>query len=609
MNFSVPLRRFSSTEAARSSRPLYRSARSGASAARPLPVRRPSLARLGTLLLALSCSLAGAVSSVQLQAVIDQSAAYRNGEALILLSPPRVVRGRTLLPLREVAAALGQSVLGDGTQLRLGRLSLDPRRPQAFLDGAPQPAESVALVGNVVYVSARLLADALNANLSFSDDGRSLTLTALPPGGNPLSPQARFSTDKSSYAPGERVVYTEYAFDPDGSDLTSRKWMGRQDVFFVPGTYTVALQVTNARGLVSQPYSRTITVTGAPIDSPLSYALKYAAPGDTFADGKVLSYPALNAQTVQAPSLPLLFSDSPETPTQSGILYQDTVAGQARLLAYHVNGLPGTARLYVVARNLENRPIEVRTDRLGETAPTRIEGLLGQVTLLDYFASSGSRSVTIQPGESVAVYASPTLSPGSGVNMMQDLSASGRAELTFAMLEDSLPPSAQVLQQLPFMQPDARHQRGTFPNAVRPIRVTLGQLPARLVIGDGLLDPALTGTDALTGQPQRLIGNYGVLYDIQVQGAAGTAVALSPRGGLYRGAMNIEDGPVTQAIKLPKVGSTSTADSPTLLWRPASNQFNIDFVPASGSNLPISLIFYKASTQSAFGGIIKRYTP
>jgi PKD repeat protein len=561
------------------------------------------------LLAASSFSLAGAVSSVQLQAVIDQGAAYRNGEALTLLNPPRVIKGRTLLPLRETAAVLGQNVSGDGTQLLLGRLSLDPRKPLAYLDGTPQPAESVALVGSVVYVSARLLADALNANLSFSDDGRTLTLTALPPGGNPLIPQARFSTDKSNYAPGERVVYTEYAFDPDGADLTSRKWSGRQEVFFQPGTYTVTLQVGNARGLLSQPYSRTITVTGTPIDSPLSYALKYATPGDTFADSNVLSYPALNAQQIQVPGMPLLFSDSPEIPTTSGILYQDSLAGQARLLAYHANGLAGPARLYVVARNLETRPVEVRTDRLGETAPTRIEGLLGQVTLLDYFASSNAQSVTIQPGQSVAVYASPTLSPGTGVNMMQDLSASGRVELTFAMLEDSLPPTAQVLQQLPFMQPDGKHQRGTFPNAVRPIRVTLGQLPARLVIGDGLVDPALTGTDALTGQPQRLIGNYGVLYDIQVLGAVGTAVALSPRGGLYRGAMNIQDGPVTQAIKLPKVGATSTADQPTLLWRPASNQFNIDFVPASGSNLPISLIFYKASGPSAFGGVIKGYNP
>jgi len=584
----------------------------GRSSSRPLAASSVRLLRplaLLASLAALPISQAQAYSSVQLQAVIDQSAAYRNGDALTLVNPPRVVKGRTLLPLREVAAVLGQTVLGDSNQLLLGRLSLDPRRPLASLDGVAQPPESVALVGSVVYVSARLLADALNANLSFSDDGRTLTLTALPPGGNPLAPQARFSTDKVSYAPGERVVYTEYAFDPDASDITSRKWTGRQDVFFQPGTYTVTLQVTNARNQTSQPYSRTITVTGQPIDSPLSYALKYAMPGDTFADTKVLTYPALNAQAVQAPSLPLLFSDSPEAPTQSGILYQDSVVGQARLLAYHVNALPGAARLYVVARNLESRPVEVRTERLGETAPTRIEGLLGQVTLLDYFASNGSQSVTMQPGESVAVYASPTLSPGSGVNMMQDVTTSGRVELTFAMLEDSLPPSALVLQQLPFMVPDGRHQRGTFQGAVRPIRVTLGQLPARLVIGDGQLDPSLVGVDALTGQPQRLIGNYGVLYDIQVQGAAGTAVALSPRGGLYRGAMNIEDGPVTQAIKLPKIGSTGTPDSPTLLWRPVSNLFNIDFVPASGSNLPISLVFYKATSPSAFGGVVKRYTP
>jgi len=481
---------------------------------------------------ALTAAPAHAYSSVQLQAVIDQGAAYRNGDALTLQNPPRIIRGRTMLPLREVAAVLGQTVLGDTAQLTLGRLSLDPRKMQAYLDGTPQPAETVGQVGNVVYVSARLLADALNANLSFSDDGRTLTLTALPPGGNPLAPQARFSTDKSTYAPGERVVYTEYAFDPDGADLTSRKWTGRQDVYFQPGTYTVTLQVTNARGLSSQPYTRTITVTGAPIDTPLSYALKYATPGDTFADTRVLTYPALNGQSVQGPAMPLLFSDSPEAPTTSGVLYQDSLSGQARLLAYHVNALTVPARLYVVARNLESRPVEVRTDRLGETAPTRIEGLLGQVTLLDYFASSDSQSVTLQPGQSVAVYASPTLGSGSGVNMMQDINASGRVELTYLMLEENLPPTAQVIQQLPFLAPDGKHQRGTFAGAVRTIRVNLTQFPARLVIGDGMVDPALTGTDALTGQPQRLTGNYGVLYDIQVVGAAGTAVALSPRGGL-----------------------------------------------------------------------------
>ena len=35
----------------------------------------------------------------------------------------------------------------------------------------------------------------------------------------------------------------------------------------------------------------------------------------------------------------LLFSDSPETVEQDGILYQDTVKGDTRLLYYHLNGM------------------------------------------------------------------------------------------------------------------------------------------------------------------------------------------------------------------------------------------------------------------------------
>ena len=156
---------------------------------------------------------------------------------------------------------------------------------------------------------------------------------------------------------------------------------------------------------------------------------------------------------------------------------------------------------------------------------------------------------------------------------------------------------------------DGRHQRGTFPGAVRSLRVSLSQLPARLVIGDGQLDPALTGVDRLTGQPMRLLGNYGLLYDLEVTGTAGTAVALSPRGGLYRGAMNIVDGPLSQTIKLPRTGSAVQPNQPVLLWRPKTNRLKIDFIPASGSNLPISLVFYPAQTGAGYGGTVKTYQP
>ena len=563
---------------------------------------------LAAALLTLS-SHVQAASAIQLQASTDQTAILLGGRPAQLRTPPRVVQGRTYLPLLEVSALLGRPVLQSGSQFTLSTLSIDSAALDASLAGVTQPPGSVMTLDGALYISARLLASALNANLSFSDDARVLTLTALPDGGDPMSPQARFSTDKLIYAPGEKIIYTEYAFDPDGSDITSRKWTGRQDAFFEPGEYRVTLQVTNARGLPSLPYTRTLTVTGAPVDSPLSYALKYAQPGESFYDSKVGVYPLLIAPTLTGPAVPLVFSNSPESAAQSGILYQDSVAGRVRVLGYHLNASAKPARLYLVARNLETRPVTLITERLGETAPTRVESVLGQVTLLDYFSGEQGASLTLPPGESVPLYASPTLGPGSGVNMLQDLNASGRIELSLAMLEDGLPPTAQVLQQLPYLQPDGKHQRGTFPNAVKVIRVRLGTLPARLSIGDGQIDPAVMGLDVLTGQPQRLSGNYGVLYDIQVSGAGGVAVALSPRGGLYRGAMQVQDGPLAQTVKLPRNGSALAPDKPTLLWRSQSDQLKIDFVPASGSNLPINLIFYPARLPSDLGEQRKTYVP
>ena len=555
-----------------------------------------------------SAQAAQYVGSVQLTLNVDQTLGEANGQPVTLPLPPRNVGGRLMVPLRETADALAQPVTLVGGQLQIGQLLVNPAAGQAWLSGAAQEAGNVAVVGGAVYVSARLLADGLGANFTADGAGRSVTITALRSGGNPLAPQARFSTDKVVYAPGERVIYTEYPFDPDGANITARRWSGKQDVFFQPGTYAVSLQVTNSRGVQSEPFTRTIRVQGAAVDTPLGYALKYSELGDAISDPQVLSYPTVVAQPAERENFPLLFSDSPEAPSQSGVLYQDTVAGRARLLAYHLNALGKPARLYVMARNVEARPVQVRTERQGETAPTRVEGQLGQVTLLDYFASTADHTLTLAPGEMAAVYASPTLSAGSGVNVLQDLTTTGRVELTFLMLEDGLPPTLQVLQQLPYLPADGRHQRGTFPEAVRALRVNLTRLPARLVIGDGLVDPAITGVDRLTGQPMRLSGNYGVLYDLEVNGTAGTAVALSPRGGLYRGAMNIQDGTVNQTIKLPRTGNAIAPNQPVLLWRPATNRLNIDFVPASGSSLPVSLVFYPARLPG-LDGAVKTYQP
>ena len=57
-----------------------------------------------------SVGWASAAASAQLQASTDQTAALLSGQAARLSSPPRLVQGRTLLPLLEVAALLDQPV-------------------------------------------------------------------------------------------------------------------------------------------------------------------------------------------------------------------------------------------------------------------------------------------------------------------------------------------------------------------------------------------------------------------------------------------------------------------------------------------------------------------
>lgn len=150
------------------------------------------------------------VGAAQLTVSVDQTVATINGGNVNLRAVPRNVEGRVLVPLQEFAALLGQPVTSVGSGLQIGRLNIDSRLNTAALNGAAQPAGNVATIDGVLYVSMRLLADGLSANLSSDGSGRTLTITALRDGGNPLAPQARFATDKNVYAPGERVIYTEY---------------------------------------------------------------------------------------------------------------------------------------------------------------------------------------------------------------------------------------------------------------------------------------------------------------------------------------------------------------------------------------------------------------
>jgi len=573
-----------------------------------LPLFR-TLTLLGTL-----SAFAGAVGSAELT-VSPSGEVTLTGRSVQLRTPPQRTETGFLLPLRETATLLGWPVRVSGTLLQAGRLLVQTSNGSMTIDGVPYAGELKLTSGGDPLIDARLLAYALEGQVVSRPDGR-LVITASPqvapeapatsalprnpaassgtkPAAAPGLPVARFATNKTVYAPGERVTYTDLSFDADGLNL-ARQWQGLKEVFFEPGEYRVALTVTNSKGRVSPPFSQVIRVQGAGVNTPLSYSLRHTPVGETFGDALNPAYPALTPAVRAGPSFPLLFSDSPEAPEQSGILYQDRASGRVRVVAYHLSRLSRPARLYVVARP-RSGAATVQVLREGSAGGTRLEGVLGQVSVLDFLSRAQNAARALPVPGLTALYTSPPLTPGQGAKVMLDLQIGGDLDLSVVMLEEGRPLTEETLKALPVLPADAQHQRGTFPGAVRSLTVRLGHAPARLMLGDSVSDPPLSGMDATTGRPQQLLGNYGVQYDITVESTvpgSSTVATFVPRGGLYRGGLTVEDGAERQVIKIPGSGVLSDGDRPLLLWRSSSRSFRLSFVPAGGSALPVALVFY-----------------
>lgn len=309
-------------------------------------------------------------------------------------------------------------------------------------------------------------------------------------------------------------------------------------------------------------------------------------------DPSILSYPALTAETVPSASFPLLFSDSPETPSSPGVLYRDVVSGKARVVAYHANGLREDARLLILARNAGEADATFTTLRRGSAITRGADPVVGQRTLLRFFASGVLPRRAVPAGGATVVFDSGTVSSNGVASVMLDVETSAPLELSVVLLPSSMSrDAAALLPTLPILPRDASHQRGTFPDAVRTLRVNVTDVPSRFVIGGGT-DPVLNGVDATTGEGQRLAGNFGLSYEFEFIGASGLVLAASPRGGAYRGNVFVVDGERRSQLLLGEGQALKDPATPEVVWNVRSDVLRLSFVPASASSLPLALLFY-----------------
>ncbi|MBE3580029.1 MAG: hypothetical protein IMW96_00040 [Thermoanaerobacteraceae bacterium] len=390
-------------------------------------------------------------------------------------------------------------------------------------------------------------------------------------------PLAHFVVSQPVYA-GQPVRYTVKAEDPEGDPIVEERWEGRQDIFSQPGSYTVTLQVKDARGSWSKPLSQLIHVLPDPANPQ---------PGDLWAGGE-LSPTLTYEPPVRRTGPPLLFSNSPEYIKEPGILYQDEVEERARLYFWHAIEHPETFKVYVLAVNRSREEVELTVEREGYGGPSTNVFLVARQALAQYFMEAQPRTLTLKPGEAAVLNRiQPSACRHQVLHGILDVKATGKVDILFV----AALASQKVLREysrLPYLPADGVHARGTFGPADIEVELSLsGQETGELRLADGITDQFLPSLKPGASAPS-LKGNYGAVYRIRVVPQQDTEAFLVPVSGLFAGTVLVDG----RLVNVPREGFVRQGGQPVYLGRLKAKQAaEIVLVPPGGSYLPVKLVF------------------
>ncbi len=320
----------------------------------------------------------------------------------------------------------------------------------------------------------------------------------------------------------------------------------------------------------------------------------------------------------------LLFSDSPEYVKQDGVLYRDTVAGDARVFYYHLNNTDVPKKLAVVLRNKYDGVNIVKVTRGGSGAPSKDYLFVGKTVQLDYFAASMDETLVLtRDGRRLLQdsMAEVVLKPDELVAGMYDFQALHPVEVSVLMVGEDADP-LQAAYELPILPKDEMRLRGTFTGMNRQLTVTKCYDPAKdgvmyFRVADDERDKFRDGIDATDGSKASNEGNYGVVYRIHIpiKGNQPVQYFLSPLGGVYAGAIRAVTETAEQKLlpvpaKAPFFGAAILGISKELLSRlapgddilvkrtelsdlgiyPSDQSVWFYYSPPGASNLPVNII-------------------
>ena len=365
--------------------------------------------------------------------------------------------------------------------------------------------------------------------------------------------------DKKTYQQGEPITFKDYEYEnEEWEKITEEKWTyqcisqdnmplieGKPYKLFAEGTYHVTLQIKDEKGQWSLPYVKEIEVGKEVLQSELTYRFTEGRIGDILENYKNFNFQEFEAiipTRVTYTGATLMMSNSPESVQTKGILYEDTIQGEGRILYHHKNASTDKSkkRFVIVMENVNEVPIKVVTMNASHKGPSTDVLYLGQQVAYDILGQNHEKHYNLAPGEKRYLFDTGNKNwyQGQTISGMIDLYSQSPVKITIAMVGDQT--EIKHLENLVYLPRDGVHTRGTFPNADRYYTVDVPKdKPYKLMLGlpSGDIEQPIEGYDALTGQSTVNKGNYGVKYHIRTTAEVNTGLLLNPRGNIFKGAI------------------------------------------------------------------------
>ena len=215
---------------------------------------------------------------------LDKTVALIDGQEYQLETVPKVIEGRTYLPLRFMADKLLKAeVFWNGEEKKVAvtqdstKVEMKIGSNKAYVNGDQIEIENFPIIDeNATYLPLRTMAELFEIQIDYHQETRTITLVKEE-GDRPVipdikKPTAQFSFDQESYTAGQTVRAIDESFHEDDMAITNKLWMVNfnekqtnarlENMFSKPtaGTYSISLKVQDSKGIWSEWVTRQITI-------------------------------------------------------------------------------------------------------------------------------------------------------------------------------------------------------------------------------------------------------------------------------------------------------------------------------------------------------------